>query len=180
MNSASLLVFFNKKYRLKISNRNMYKISSEIGSDVIIGINIINTFINNISKKIIRYENKLKLFLLIVKPNINCSTPLIYKKNKKYSKKYNNRFLYSFNTLFNLKKLKNDTNDLEKAAFKIYPKIRILARFLKSQINCEFSRMSGSGSVCVGYFKDLKSAKKARYNIQKKFPKYWCKLSKAM
>lgn len=180
MNAASLLVFFNNKYKLKIPNKKMYEIAAEIGSDVILGLKIKNTFINNINKKIVRYKNKLKLFLLVVKPNIDCSTPLIYKKNKKFSKKYNNDFLSNFNLLFNLKKLKNDTNDLEKVTFKMYPKIKLLSRFLDKQINCEFSRMSGSGSVCVGYFKDLEFAKKAKSNIHKKFPKYWCKLSKAM
>ena len=40
--------------------------------------------------------------------------------------------------------------------------------------------MTGSGSVCVAYFKDYKSARKAELNLKKKFLNYWCKLSKAM
>jgi 4-diphosphocytidyl-2C-methyl-D-erythritol kinase len=40
--------------------------------------------------------------------------------------------------------------------------------------------MTGSGSVCVAYFKDYKAARKAEINLKNKFPNYWCKLSKAM
>jgi len=180
MNAASLLTFFNNKYKLKISNKKMIEITSQIGSDVILGLKTANIFFGSVDKKIIRYKNNLNLFLLIVKPSINCSTRLIYKKNSKYSKKYKNKDIKNFNLLFKTENLKNDTNDLEKIVFKKYPRIMNLYVFLKKQKNCEFSRMSGSGSVCVGYFKDLKSAKRAKINTHKKFPKYWCKLSKAM
>ena len=62
MNAASLLVFFNNKYKLKIPNKKMYEIAAEIGSDVILGLKIKNTFINNInkvSKQIIPISHKI-------------------------------------------------------------------------------------------------------------------------
>jgi len=52
--------------------------------------------------------------------------------------------------------------------------IKNLNTFIKEQENCIFSRLTGSGSTCVGYFKNLKSARKAKKNITKKFPNYWC------
>ena len=64
--------------------------------------------------------------------------------------------------------------------FKIYPKIKRLKDYLNIQKKCIFSRMTGSGSVCVAYFKDYKAARKAEINLKNKFPNYWCKLSKAM
>ena len=71
-------------------------------------------------------------------------------------------------------------NDLEKVAFRIYPKIKYLIKYLNDQKNCEFSRMTGSGSACVGYFTKLQFAKKALINVKKKFPKYWCVFAKTI
>ena len=150
------------------------------GSDVILGLEHKSALFYNGNNKIGKYKKKFKLFALLVKPDINCSTKLIYSKIKQLSKPYPIKRKTNFNLLFNLNNIKLDTNDLEKIVFKMYPKIRILRQYLDSQKNCEFSRMSGSGSVCVGYFKDLKFAKKARLNINNKFPNYWCKVSKAM
>ena len=180
MNAASLMIFLNKKFKLKIKKNKMISMASEIGSDVILGLDHKSTLFYSGNNKIKKYKRKLKLFVLLVKPNISCSTKLIYSKIKQFSKSYRINKKTNFQSLFNLNNIKLDVNDLEKIVFKIYPKIRILRQYLGLQKKCEFSRMSGSGSVCIGYFKDLKYAKKARLNINNKFPNYWCKVSKAM
>ena len=56
----------------------------------------------------------------------------------------------------------------------LYPKIKALNTFITEQENCIFSRLTGSGSTCVGYFKNSESAQKAKKNIILKFPNYWC------
>ena len=53
-------------------------------------------------------------------------------------------------------------------------------KFIKEQKNCIFSRLTGSGSTCVGYFKNFKSAQKAKKNIIKKFPNYWCERARTI
>ena len=180
MNAASLMIFLNKKFKLKIKKNKMISMASEIGSDVILGLDHKSTLFYSGNNKIKKYKRKLKLFVLLVKPNISCSTKLIYSKIKQFSKSYRINKKTNFHSFFKLNNIKLDVNDLEKIVFKIYPKIRILRQYLGLQKKCEFSRMSGSGSVCIGYFKDLKYAKKARLNINNKFPNYWCKVSKAM
>ena len=175
MNSSTLLSFLNQKYKLKIINKKMINFAAEIGSDVPLGLKYQNKFYDSENNTIKRINNKINLFLLIVKPNCNCSTKLIFSKNKKYSVKYKNIKING-----NIDHFKKDTNDLEIAAFKLYPKIKELKSWMNIQKKCQFSRMTGSGSACVAYFKDLKSARKAKILIKKKFPKYWCKLSKAM
>ena len=52
--------------------------------------------------------------------------------------------------------------------------------FIKDQKNSIFSRMTGSGSTCIGYFNDLTSAQKAKKNITIKFPNYWCEVAKTI
>ena len=175
MNAASLLTFLVKKYNLRIKQKDLFKLAAKVGSDVIVGLKFKNVFFNSGSNTIKRYKNKLNLFVLLVKPDINCSTKLIYSKNRQFSKQYKNKDISKFGKFF-----EKDVNDLEKVAFKIYPKIKRLKDYLNIQKKCIFSRMTGSGSVCVAYFKDYKAARKAEINLKNKFPNYWCKLSKAM
>ena len=175
MNAASLLTFLVKKYKLRIKQKDLFKLAAKVGSDVIVGLKFQNVFFNSGSNTIKRYKNKLNLFVLLVKPDVNCSTKLIYSKNRQFSKQYKNKDINKFGNFF-----ENDVNDLEKVAFKIYPKIKRLKDYLNIQKKCIFSRMTGSGSVCVAYFKDYKAARKAEINLKNKFPNYWCKLSKAM
>jgi len=175
MNAASLLTFLVKKYNLRIKQKDLFKLAAKVGSDVIVGLKFQNVFFNSGSNTIKRYKNKLNLFVLLVKPDINCSTKLIYSKNRQFSKQYKNKDISKFGKFF-----EKDVNDLEKVAFKIYPKIKRLKDYLNIQKKCIFSRMTGSGSVCVAYFKDYKAARKAEINLKNKFPNYWCKLSKAM
>jgi len=175
MNAASLLTFLVKKYNLRIKQKDLFKLAAKVGSDVIVGLKFKNVFFNSGNNTIKRYKNKLNLFVLLVKPDINCSTKLIYSKNRQFSKQYKNKDISKFGNFF-----EKDVNDLEKVAFKIYPKIKRLKDYLNIQKKCIFSRMTGSGSVCVAYFKDYKAARKAEINLKNKFPNYWCKLSKAM
>lgn len=179
MNAASLLKFFINNFKIKINNKHIYKICQEVGSDVILGLDKKNTFLKKVYK-IKKTNKKINLYMLLVKPNINCSTKKIFSKNKFFSRPYKTLEIKKIDKLFRVENLKNDFNDLEKTVFKIYPKVKNLIFLLNSQKNCEFSRMSGSGSTCIAYFKTLKFADKARLYIKKVFPNYWCKVSKAM
>ena len=46
--------------------------------------------------------------------------------------------------------------------------------------NCEFSRLTGSGSACFGVFLTKKSAVLGLKKIKKKFPKFWCVVGKTI
>ena len=48
------------------------------------------------------------------------------------------------------------------------------------QKGCYFSRMTGSGSVCYGLFINPNSAKKARINLKKIYPKFWVSIAKTV
>jgi len=76
--------------------------------------------------------------------------------------------------------LKNENNDLEKTVIKFYPKVRKIINFIKSQNGCYFSRITGSGSACIGIFSNKKSAVFAQKFMKLKFPNYWCVVSKTI
>ena len=178
MNASTLINFIIKYYKIRINKKKLANIMLNIGSDVILGLEAKNILLKDLKKTITTNRN-LNFYMLLVKPNIDCSTKLIFTQNKSFSKPYKVK-KNSINVFFEIESLKNDRNDLEKVVFKMYPRIKRLCNLIENQKQCEFSRMTGSGSVCIGYFKSLKFAKKARQSIKYYFPNYWSRISKAI
>ena len=179
-NAADLLNYFNSKMKLKLSKNKIKKLAGQIGFDVPVNLEKRNTFLTGKKGKILRLNQKFKLNLLIVYPNLICSTKKIYERNKKINLSKPQSFFYikSNKKLINL--LKNENNDLEKTVIKIYPKVKKIIDYIKSQKGCYFSRITGSGSACIGIFSNMKNAIYAQKLIKLKYPKYWCAVSKTI
>ena len=104
------------------------------------------------------------MYTVIVKPNFGCSTKLIYKNVRNFSKSsLNNKFIENIS----LKKIKLLKNDLEKVAKSKYPKIEKLLNFMKNLKDNEFVRMTGSGSAVIAYFKTKNASLNATKVIKK-------------
>ena len=176
MNASTLAKFFLKRKIINLSKKNMCNILKSIGSDVPLGMNFKNTVMSKTGKLTIK-EKKIGLYTLIVKPNFGCSTKIIYSKNKEQTKpKYNN----PKSSLFTIKNITNSKNDLEKAAFKLNPKLKNLKLFLSSLPNTMCVRMTGSGSCLVAYYQSKKKALKGLGLFKKKYKNYWCIVSKTV
>jgi len=179
-NAANLLNYFNSKMRLKLNKNKIKKLAGKIGFDVPINLEKRNAFLTGKKDEILRLDQKFKLNVLIVYPNLICSTKKVYAKNKIISL---SKPQYSFHIKNNKKLinfLKNEHNDLEKTVIKIYPKIKKIIEYIKSQKGCDFSRITGSGSACIGIFSNMKNAIYAQKLIKLKYPKYWCVVSKTI
>ena len=177
-NAATLLNYFRSKK--KINNKKLEKISRQIGFDVPISLKKKNTLLTGKGVQILRLNQNFKLNLLIVYPNIICSTKKIYKENRNKSLVDGNIFLNKNTNKKLINILKNDDNDLQKTVFKIYPKVKKVTKLIKSQKGCHFSRITGSGSACIGIFSNMKNAIYAKKMIKIKYPKYWCAVSKTI
>lgn len=179
-NAADLLNYFNSSMKLKLTKYKLQKLASQIGFDVPINLERKNTFLNGTKDGILRSNKKFRLNLLIVYPNLICSTKKIYKKNKTISsfKKQNLLYIHSSKKLIN--HLKNEENDLEKTVVQIYPRIKKIIDYIKSQKGCYLSRITGSGSACIGIFSNMKNAIYAQKLIKLKYPKYWSIVSKTI
>ena len=176
MNAANILKYFVKKKIIVTNKKELLKISKQIGSDVILGLNSTNSILN--SKNKIRYFDKCnKLYTLIVKPSFGCSTKEIYSKVKKFNKPQLNNPNYK---MFNLNYLKKMNNSLEPIAFSKYSKLRAIKLFLEKLSNPVFVRMTGSGSAMVAYFQSKERCEKARKQFNKKYKNYWCIDSKTI
>ena len=179
-NAADLLNYFNSKMKLKLSKNKIKKLAAQIGFDVPISLERRNTFLTGKRNEILRLNRKFRLNLLIVYPNLICSTKKIYEKNKKISLPKSQSFFYTRDNKKLINLLKNENNDLEKTVIKIYPKVKKIIDYIKSQKGCYFSRITGSGSACIGIFSNMKYAIYAQKLIKLKYPKYWCVVSKTI
>ena len=174
MDAASLLSYFFKK-KLLITKKEVLNISNQIGSDVFIGLDRKNSILVN-NKTIKRYKAKMRLFTVLIKPNIGCSTKEIYRKVRSYS----TRKVKISEHIFKIEKLKKMQNDLELPAFKRYPILKKLKISLSKIDQVKFVRMTGSGSTIVAYFSNKKSAINGLKLIKRNFKNYWSILSKTI
>ena len=179
-NAADVLNFFNTKMFLKLNKAEICKIAYNIGFDTPVSLEKKNTLLTGKKGEILRLNQKFGLNILIVYPNVICSTKKIYENNKKFTLLSPQFNFYIKNKYKLIDFLKKENNDLEKTTIKFYPKIRKIINFIKSQNGCYFSRITGSGSACIGIFSNMKSAVFAQKFMKLKFPNYWCVVSKTM
>ena len=179
-NAATLLKFFNKKMSLRINKNKLIKIAGKIGSDVPLCLEKKNILVTGKKNEILKVNKKLSLIILIVFPNIICSTKEIYRKNKNFTN-LQSTSIFSIN---NKKKLINcllmEGNDLQQIVTKLYPKVGKVISLIQAQKGCYFSRISGSGSACIGIFSNVRTALITQRLIKLKFPRYWCRISKTI
>ena len=179
-NAANLLNFLNIKMNLRLSNKIINRIANQIGFDVEPLLKKQNTFFTGNKRELIRIQNSFNLNMLVVYPNIICSTKKIYQKNRSFTF---SKVKTNFNTSSKkklIKFLKNETNDLENAVIKTYPIVGKIINLIKSQKGCYFSRVTGSGSACIGIFNNMKTANNAKDLIKQKFPNFWIATSKTI
>ena len=179
-NAADLLNYFNSKMKLKLSKKKIKQLANQIGFDAPVNLERQNTLLTGKRDEILRLNQKFKLNLLIVYPNLICSTKRIYEKNKKISLSTPQSFFCIKNNKKLINLLKNENNDLEETVIKIYPKVKKIIEYIKSIKGCYFSRITGSGSACIGIFSNMKNAIYAQKLIKLKYPKYWCAVSKTI
>ena len=179
-NASNLLNYFNNEMKLKLKKNKLINLAKKIGSDVPICLEKKNTFLTGKKNKMLRINKKFNLNLLIVYPNIVCSTKKIYKRNRiKNSTKYQSYFNEK-NNIKLIDYLKREKNDLEKIVIKIYPKVGEIIYCIKIQKGCLFSRITGSGSACIGIFSNRANAISAQKLIRSRYPKYWSVVSKTI
>ena len=176
MNASSILKFLVKNQKLNISSKEITKISSKIGSDVVFGLQNKTSILYGNGK--IKYlNNKINLYALLIKPDFGCSTKTIYNNVRTFSKPIFNK---NKRIIINHKFLSYLKNDLEEPAFKKYPILKKIKTFMEDLDKVLFVNMTGSGSTIVGYFITKKTALNAIKVLNKKYKNYWCILSKTI
>ena len=173
-NAASVLKFLLKG---KVSKKILEKVEKLIGSDLRLFFHK-QGFLQNL--RTIKTIKKQKLFFLLSRPNIICSTKKIYSKVKKYSKKKKFNFQKMNNKKSFINYILEQNNELQSIVEEEYPSIKILLKDINTEKGCHFSRMSGSCSVCYCLFNNESNAKKALNKIKTKHPKFWFSIAKTV
>ena len=172
MNASSVLRYFINKNKLLLNTSQISQIANKIGSDVILGIEILQG-----NRKLFRSNKKIGLYTIIIKPNFGYSTEKIYKNIKSFSKPALNK---NKNKLFSVSNIISLKNDLEKVAFKKYPFLANIKQNMLNLPKVKFVRMTGSGSSLLAYFNSKKASLNAAKLLKKKYKNYWCILSKTI
>jgi 4-diphosphocytidyl-2-C-methyl-D-erythritol kinase len=174
-NAVSIIKYFVKS---KISLKLIEKFENKIGSDL--RLFFFNHTFQKTLKNVRSFKKKYNFHFLLVYPNVKSSTKIIFSKVKNFNKPLRVDPLKISSKKKYIKFLINETNDLQKIVEKKHKKIKDVLNLIKLQKNCLFSRMTGSGSVCFGVFSNRKSASMAFKVLKKKFPNYWCVLTKSI
>ena len=174
-NAIFIIKYFLKN---KISTDLLKIFENKIGSDLRLFL-FNHTFQQNL-ENVKPFKKKYKFYFLLIYPNIKSSTKEVFSKVKKF----NSPLATDPSNILSKDKynffLMKESNDLQTIVEKKHKKIRIILNLIKTQKNCLFSRMTGSGSVCFGTFSNRKSASLAVKVLKKKFPNYWCVLTKSI
>ena len=176
-NAATLVKFFIKKR--KISRKTMNYFSKILGSDFRLFFYSPQLFQRNLFK-ITKFKKKYDFYFILIYPFLRSSTKNIYGQFRNY-KIIKNRNNYQANSkLKMIQNVKFEENSLEKIVVLKYPVIKKILNELKLIKNCQFSRITGSGSACFGLFLTQRSADLGLSKIKKKFPKFWCVVGKTI
>ena len=173
-NLASLLMHLIKN---KLINEDQsLKAARELGSDIefffetkpsfIIGKGLVDRSIEIISEKQI----------LLVYPFIDLSTEAVFSNNKSFVKKSDiNENAISLH----LEQILDVTgNNLEDSSINLCSQIKLALDFLRSHKNCQFARMTGSGSCVFAVIDNEIEASRVIQDIYSKYPDWWTKLTK--
>ena len=174
-NAAFILKYLLKN---KINNILINKLEKVIGTDLKLFF-CRQGFLKNL-RTVIEIRKKHKFFFVLIQPKIKCSTKDIYSRVKNFSKKekFNKKMIKSKHTFLDY--LMKNKNDLQFVVERKYPSIKRLLNDINNEDGCSFSRLTGSGSVCYGLFRDYIVAKKALNKLKIKYPKFWFSLAKTV
>jgi len=176
-NAAVLIKYFTKGRNLLQKDRSNF--SKNLGSDLNLFFSSKQVFQKNLDE-IIDLKKKLKFYFILVYPFLKSSTKDIYSKFK-FDKNFKRNRTYKGNSKLKIiEHLKHQENSLEKIVILKFPIIQKILLELGDIKNCQFSRVTGSGSACFGLFLTKKSADLGLEKIKKKFPKFWCVVGKTI
>lgn len=162
----------------KLDKKKIHIFEKEIGTDLRLFL-YKQSFQKSLTN-VINYKKNHRFYFLLLYPNIKCSTKEIYSRVKNYkpSQRFNFAKITKKNKLLSL--LKKENNGLQNIVEKKHPIIKKIIKNISELKGCQIARMTGSGSVCFGLFKNKKSAIIALKKIKGKFPDYWSLVTKTI
>ncbi len=176
-NAATIIKYFLKGK--KISKKTINYFSKFLGSDLRVFLKSKKIFQKNLLT-IREFKKNYKFYFVLIYPFLRSSTKDAYSRLNKFERIQNKNNYRSNSRLDLVSKLKLENNFLEKVVISKFPLVKKILKELELIKNCEFSRLTGSGSACFGLFLNKRDGALALKQIKKRFPKFWCVLSKTI
>ncbi|NBR95614.1 MAG: 4-(cytidine 5'-diphospho)-2-C-methyl-D-erythritol kinase [Proteobacteria bacterium] len=175
-NGTAFLLAVNKLFSLQLNTSQLLEISLKFGSDLPFFLLGKPALVFGRGEEVVPLEKPLakplpKLPILLINPQINLSTALVFAKNSNFSQPLAVDYLQNLDFMGLLAL----GNDLEKSAISLLPEIaEILACLNKFQPLT--AKMSGSGSSCFAVFANKTTCRVAYIWFRQNFPQYFVKM----
>lgn len=173
---ASFILGMNKLFNLNLSKNEIENIGKRLGADVIPCLYNRAIMSEGIGDKVTQINTNFKYYILVIKPEVSCSTKEMYEKLD-----LQNKFMYYNKSKSIIKALEN--NNLEVLCDNLYNAFEEVVEPKEIIKNLKFelinlgainSLMTGSGSAVYGIFKNKQEAKKAYKILKEKYQVYIC------
>jgi len=154
-NAAAMLLLLNDKFDLKIENEELRILAAELGSDVPFFIDNVPSMVSGRGERLDPFNVDLSNYWMqIIDPGIHCSTAGIFARHSIDPDTEDLRTAL----VRPVADWRNHVfNDLEKAAFELYPEIEEVKEILYD-CGALYASMSGSGSSVFGIFEKKPNA----------------------
>ncbi len=174
-NVATVLNFLEKNGY--INKEGKLLISRKIGSDIEFFLEENSALLSGKGEVESRFIIPSNEFVLLIYPQKMLSTKDVYSQSKIIDKKsiFN---IDAKNQLLFHEVMSNTSNSLEENAMKICKEIEEIKNILISDKQCQYARMSGSGSCYYGIYKSEKDAKNAEKDLLNQHADWWTCVTK--
>ena len=172
---AAFIRLMNRLFNLNLSEKEMLDLGRSLGADVIPCFYDKPVIAEGIGDIITKIDTNFKYYLVIIKPEISCSTKEMYKKidEKKINQVDTTKEIVEALKNSNIEML---ASNLYNVFEEVIDKKEIVQNIKQELINngAMSSLMTGSGSAVYGIFKDKKIAKTAYEELKSKYQTYIC------
>jgi 4-diphosphocytidyl-2-C-methyl-D-erythritol kinase len=162
---------------LNYSGDDLIEKLTSIGADLPVCYHLKPSFVSGLGEKIELVKNLPSAHLVLINPRKALLTKDVFTHNTKINTA--NIPLKPIDFCNDIDRMTEFLlplqNNLTEAAIKLMPEIEDILNIISQEKGCLFSRMSGSGPTCFGFFVNKQEAIEAESNLAKLMPKYWIK-----
>jgi 4-diphosphocytidyl-2-C-methyl-D-erythritol kinase len=179
--AAAALRLCIEKLTLDITNVQVLNIALKLGADVPVCYKSKATQMKGIGEELNDLILTNQIYLLLVNPDVNISTPDIFSYYSSHFIEFDNdreNINDNINLPFMLETLKESRNSLENAACSIKPIIKSVLYELNAADGVMYGQMSGSGATCYGLCESYEAAVTIAELLSVEKPSWWIKAVK--
>lgn len=173
---ASFILAINKLFDLKLKKQDIIDIGKSLGADVVPCLYNSAVIGEGIGDIITKINTNYKYYLVIIKPNISCSTRELFKiLDENNRKKIVDKADEVVKALEN-KNIKSIANNLYNDFESVMPDKELFQNIKEELLSNEAigALLTGSGSCVLGIFENKQKAKKAYKILKEKYETYYC------